>query len=172
MAAYCWICTAKATTLVIDDAHGGKNDPLGACSNCHAFACGHHGVRTSSAQFVCLECVPSLAAASTDTSDFEDRGEDPEAIELVVRAGGSYRPRFERPWESIRFSGRDDIARAGLERSISEVEALWPEGFLTWSHELLAFAGELTLRLYGGDLDPHQLLRAARLMGLMRSDEL
>lgn len=44
---------------------GNKDEPLGTCRNCHSLACGHHAHRDPNVpEFICVECDPSLLAAS------------------------------------------------------------------------------------------------------------
>ena len=47
---------------------GSPHEPLGSCQNCHSLACGHHGHRDPNVpEFICVECDPSLLAASAAT---------------------------------------------------------------------------------------------------------
>jgi hypothetical protein len=42
---------------------GSLRTPLGTCIQCSSFACGYHGVRTTSARFICIRCDLQLQAA-------------------------------------------------------------------------------------------------------------
>lgn len=63
MAARCQACEIGVKTL--PNGTGVKGRPFGACSNCDSFTCGHHGHRDGNVpEFMCVECDPSLLAAS------------------------------------------------------------------------------------------------------------
>jgi len=63
MSADCYACVVKDKTLPVTI--GNINEPIGACINCHAFACGHHGYRDkASSRFECRMCYPALLTAS------------------------------------------------------------------------------------------------------------
>ena len=47
---------------------GNPSEPLGSCRSCHSLTCGHHGHRDPNVpEFICVECDPSLLAASAAT---------------------------------------------------------------------------------------------------------
>jgi hypothetical protein len=59
----CYACLIKEPYL--PTILGKKNESIGNCINCHAFACGHHGFRDrGSRRFECIMCYPSLLASS------------------------------------------------------------------------------------------------------------
>jgi hypothetical protein len=63
MAANCQACVVKVGTL--HTPVGNLGEPFGACRNCSAFACGHHGHRDFHVpEFMCVECDPRLLSAS------------------------------------------------------------------------------------------------------------
>jgi hypothetical protein len=63
MPAKCQACEVGVKAL--PNGIGTKGDPFGGCSNCDAFACGHHGHRDGNVpEFMCVECDPKLLVAS------------------------------------------------------------------------------------------------------------
>ncbi len=61
--ANCHGCVTNIGTL--QQPVGNRQEPFGACRNCSAFACGHHGHRDPHVpEFICVECDPKLLAAS------------------------------------------------------------------------------------------------------------
>jgi uncharacterized protein YfdQ (DUF2303 family) len=64
--AVCLVClvTGKSVRSPL----GNLNEPLGCCKSCHSLVCGHHGQRNPGGpDFLCVLCVPSLAASTAST---------------------------------------------------------------------------------------------------------
>jgi hypothetical protein len=75
----CQACLCKIALL--PSTLGPKGDPMGSCTNCHSFTCGHHGQRDpNKAEFWCVECDQTLLAASSVAS----------TVGTTVGAGGAH----------------------------------------------------------------------------------
>lgn len=82
--AHCWACLTGVASVPIRS--GTVGDPLGSCRNCQAFACHGHGHRDPTIpEFICVECDPSLLAASAGA---QLRPDNPAQAPLVA----GYRP--------------------------------------------------------------------------------
>jgi hypothetical protein len=89
--AACQACVVKVGKL--RNPIGTLGDPFGACNNCSAFACGHHGTRDPNVpRVICVECDPSLLCASAAaTSGATAIGPTPTDDPLLIEMLRGYR---------------------------------------------------------------------------------
>lgn len=166
MAAHCWACKDDLVSddSVLDVPVGNLGEPLGACLNCQAFACGHHGIRRSNSEYVCVQCVPSLILSSVDIAAVVDQpvrdtktGELVGSTRQVLAAVAADWSPGQIEAETMPLITRDAFEQTHLASVLGE--AIGPQREPTPT-DLVAIAALLTSLVYVGGEDPHHLRSA------------